>query len=159
MEKWEKQLTALLRLCAAETEEERKTLRRELRQLLQGMGPARPTPEGILRQLLLEMGVPDHLVGHAYLVRAVVLLVEDSMYIRNITFGLYPQVAAQLDTTAGRVERAIRNLIEVTWARGNEEVLNCYFGNIVTSEKAKPTNSEFIARLANLVKAKMREAA
>ena len=81
------------------------------------------------------------------------------MYIRNITFGLYPQVAAQLDTTAGRVERAIRNLIEVTWARGNEEVLNYYFGNIVTSEKAKPTNSEFIARLANLVKAKMREAA
>ena len=100
MEKWEKQLTALLWLCAAETEEERKTLRRELRQLLQGMGPARPTPEGVLRQLLLEMGVPDHLVGHAYLVRAVVLLVEDSMYIRNITFGLYPQVAAQLDTTA-----------------------------------------------------------
>ena len=63
------------------------------------------------------------------------------------------------DTTASRVERAIRHLIEVTWSRGDLEVLNRYFGNTLSPEKGKPTNGEFIARMANVVKQRMREAA
>lgn len=159
MEKLEKQMTALLRLCAAETEEERTVLRRELRRVLNGMDQENHDPERIIRQILLELGAPDHLVGHPYIIYAVMLVVEDGMYIHNITFGLYPQVAAKFDTTAARVERAIRNLIEVTWTRGDWEVLRRYFGNTISSDKGKPTNGEFIARIANVVKAKMREAA
>ena len=116
-------------------------------------------PEKIIRQILLELGAPDHLVGHPYIIQAILLVVEDGMYIHNITFGLYPQVAAKFDTTAARVERAIRNLIEVTWTRGDWEVLRRYFGNTISADKGKPTNGEFIARIANVVKAKIREAA
>lgn len=159
MENLEKQMTALLRLCAAETEEERTALRRELRRVLNGMDQEAADPERIIRQILLELGAPDHLVGHPYIIYAVMLVVEDGMYIHNITFGLYPQVAAKFDTTAARVERAIRNLIEVTWTRGDWEVLRRYFGNTISSDKGKPTNGEFIARIANVVKAKIREAA
>jgi len=81
------------------------------------------------------------------------------MYINNITFGLYPQLAARFDTTASRVERAIRHLVEVTWARGDLKVIRKYFGNTVCPHKAKPTNGEFIARLTNVVKQKLKEAA
>ena len=90
-------------------------------------------------------------------VQAVLLVVHDRMYINNITFGLYPQLAARFDTTAARVERAIRHLVEVTWSRGDLKVLERYFGNTVSPEKGKPTNGEFIARLANVVKEKMKE--
>ena len=71
--------------------------------------------------------------------------------------GLYPQPAARFDTTAARVERAIRHLVEVTWSRGDLKVLERYFGNTVSPEKGKPTNGECIARLANVVKEKMKE--
>jgi two-component system response regulator (stage 0 sporulation protein A) len=81
------------------------------------------------------------------------------MYIDNITFGLYPQLAAAFDTTAARVERAIRHLVEVTWTRGDMEVLMRYFGNTVSPEKGKPTNGEFIARITNIIKLRMKEAA
>ena len=77
----------------------------------------------------------------------------------SITFGLYPQLAAMFDTTASRVERAIRHLIEVTWTRGDWDTLNRYFGNTISAAKAKPTNGEFIARLANVIKQRLREAA
>ena len=159
MEKLERQMDALLRLCAAETEEERTALRRELRRILSGMDRENNDPEKIIRQILLELGAPDHLVGHPYIIQAILLVVEDGMYIHNITFGLYPQVAAKFETTAARVERAIRNLIEVTWTRGDWEVLRRYFGNTISADKGKPTNGEFIARIANVVKAKIREAA
>ena len=66
-------------------------------------------------------------------------------------------MAARFDTTAARVERAIRHLVEVTWSRGDLKVLERYFGNTVSPEKGKPTNGEFIARLANVVKEKMKE--
>lgn len=81
------------------------------------------------------------------------------LYIDNITFGLYPQLAAAFDTTAARVERAMRHLVEVTWTRGDVDVLNRYFGNTVSPDKGKPTNGEFIARITNIVKLRMKEAA
>ena len=86
-------------------------------------------------------------------------MIHDQMYINNITFGLYPQLAARFDTTAARVERAIRHLIEVTWSRGDVDVLMRYFGNTVSPDKGKPTNGEFIARLSNIVKLRLKEAA
>ena len=79
--------------------------------------------------------------------------------INNITFGLYPPIAAKFDTTASRVERGIRHLIEVTWTRADMDILCGYFGNTVSPDRGKPTNSEFIARIANVVRQRMREAA
>ena len=112
-----------------------------------------------IRQFLLELGAPDHLVGHPYVVEAILMSLENRMYIDNITFGLYPQLAAKFDTTASRVERAIRHLIEVTWTRGDLDILNRYFGNTVSPDKGKPTNGEFIARMVNIVRQKIKEAA
>lgn len=154
----EMQVEALMKLCTACDEKTREDARQEIRILLQGRNPEAgiPDSEDILRQVLLELGAPDHLLGHPYVVQAVLLVLYDQMYINNITFGLYPQLAARFDTTAARVERAIRHLIEVTWARGDLDVLARYFGNTVSPDKGKPTNGEFIARLANIVRQKMK---
>ncbi|MBQ3193468.1 MAG: sporulation initiation factor Spo0A C-terminal domain-containing protein [Oscillospiraceae bacterium] len=155
----EKQVDALMRLCTACDEETKKKAREEIRYLLQGR-PSRGAfldPEYQIRQILLELGAPDHLLGHPYAVQAVLLVIQDRVFIDQITFRLYPQLAAQFDTTASRVERAIRHLIEVTWTRGDLDILNHYFGSIVHPEKGKPTNGEFIARLANIVKQRLRE--
>lgn len=157
----EKQVDALMRLCTAEKESDRVLAREEVRRMLENRKVCRASsdPEYLIRELLLEVGAPDHLVGHPYTVQAILLVVQDRTYIDSITFGLYPQLAVIFDTTASRVERAIRHLIEVTWARGDWEVLNRYFGNTVSAEKGKPTNGEFIARMSNVVKQRLREAA
>lgn len=155
----ELKVDALMRLCAAENEADRRQLRRELTELMKARHLDRPDPEYLVRQLLLELGAPDHLVGHPYVVQAVLMCLENRMYIDNITFGLYPQLAAAFDTTAARVERAMRHLVEVTWTRGDVDVLNRYFGNTVSPDKGKPTNGEFVARLTNIVKLRMKEAA
>lgn len=157
----EMQVDALMRLCAAEEESDRSKAREEICRMLEKgrKGRVGVDPEYLIRELLLELGAPDHLVGHPYVVQGVLLVVQDRTYIDNITFGLYPQLAVIFDTTASRVERAIRHLIEVTWARGDWDVLNRYFGNTVRPDKAKPTNGEFIARLSNIIKQRMKEAA
>ena len=158
MKNLQMKVDALMRLCTAEQETERRKAAAEVRAMM-GTGfylPCRD-PEMLIRDILLELGAPDHLVGHPYVVQAILLVVEDRTYIDSITFGLYPQIAARFDTTAARVERAIRHLIEVTWARGDWDVLNRYFGNTISADKGKPTNGEFIARLSNVVKQRMRE--
>lgn len=156
----ETQIDTLMRLCAAEKENERERLRGELRRMLESrQREAAMDPETLIREMLLELGAPDHLLGHDYVVEAILLVVEDRTYISNITFGLYPQIAARFDTTAGRVERAIRHLIEVTWTRGDIDILGKYFGNTISLDKGKPTNGEFIARLSNVVKQQMKKTA
>ena len=156
----EQQVNALMRLCTAEKESERVKIREELRRLIVSRSAScAPDPEYLVRQLLLELGSPDHLLGHPYVVEAVLLVLSDQMYINNITFGLYPQLAAKFDTTAARVERAIRHLVEVTWTRGDWDVLGRYFGNTVSPDRGKPTNGEFVARITNIVKLRMKEAA
>ena len=157
----EMQVDALMRLCAAEEESDRTQVREEIRRMLKNRKPVRACadPEYLIRELLLELGAPDHLVGHPYTVQAILLVVQDRTYIDSITFGLYPQLAAMFDTTASRVERAIRHLIEVTWSRGDWDTLNRYFGNTVSADRGKPTNGEFIARMANVVRQRLREVA
>ena len=155
----EMQVEALMKLCTATDEAVRKEAREEIRFMLQGKKAAPADPEEQLRQILLELGAPDHLLGHAYVIEGILLVARDRTYINNITFGLYPQLAARFDTTASRVERAIRHLVEVTWTRGDMEVIAKYFGSTVSPEKGKPTNGEFIARLANVSKQNQQEAA
>ena len=159
MQNLEKQVDALMRLCVAEKETDRNRVREELMRMLELRKRGRMDPEEEVRRILLELGAPDHLVGHPYVVRAILLVVGDQLYINHITFGLYPQLAVEFDTTPARVERAIRHLIEVTWVRGDIDVLDRYFGNTISASRGKPTNGEFIARIANVVKSRMREAA
>ena len=159
MDTLQMQVNTLMRLCTAQNEGERSALREDLRRLMTPGQPKERNPEKVIRQILLELGAPDHLVGHPYMIQAILLVVENRTYIHNITFGLYPQVAAHFDTTAARVERALRHLIEVTWSRGDWEVLGRYFGNTISQDRGKPTNGEFVARIANVVRQRLEEAA
>ena len=159
MRNLELQVDALMRLCTAQTSTEQEQARQALRQMMQLPQPPSKDPEVLVRQILLELGTPDHLVGHPYVVEAVLMAVENRYYINNITFGLYPQIAAKFDTTASRVERGIRHLIEVTWSRTDVDILYRFFGNTVTPSRGKPTNGEFIARLVSIVQQQLRQTA
>ena len=96
-----------------------------------------------------EIGVPAHIKGYQYLREAILLAIEDMDVINAVTKALYPGVARRFNTTPSRVERAIRHAIEVAWDRGDLEVLQKYFGYTVSNTKGKPTNSEFIAMIAD----------
>ena len=159
MSNLEKKVEAMMRLCVTENEKDRDIIREEIRNYLRNLNTGSLDPEQEIRRILLELGAPDHLVGHPYVIRAILLVMGDRLYINNITFGLYPQLAVEFDTTPARVERAIRHLIEVTWCRGDLDILDKYFGNTVSASRGKPTNGEFIARMSNVVKSKMRTAA
>ena len=106
----------------------------------------------ISRNLLFELGVPEHILGSRYLIKAIELAVQDRHIIDAMQKGLYPAVAQCFDTTGPRVERAIRHAIELSWDRGDMDVLQRYFGFTVSNIKGKPTNSEFIARCMNIVR-------
>lgn len=147
----EDKVDALMQLCAAQPGTEQEKARRLVRGIAARYLPETMNTEALVRRLLLELGAPDHLLGHAYTVLAVRLVVQDEMCIHSITFGLYPQVAAAYHTTAARVERGIRSLVEVTWERGSLDAQERYFGSTISPERGKPTNAEFIARLANIV--------
>jgi two-component system response regulator (stage 0 sporulation protein A) len=97
----------------------------------------------------LEARVTAHIKGYQYLREAIIIAVEDMDVINAVTKVLYPEVAKRFGTTASRVERAIRHAIEVAWDRGDLETLQKYFGYTVSNAKGKPTNSEFIAMIAD----------
>ena len=159
MRNLEWQVDTLMRLCSAQTPSGQAQARQALRLLVEGSQMPAMDPEYLVRQILLELGTPDHLVGHPFVVEAVLMSVENRYYINNVTFGLYPQIAAKFDTTATRVERGIRHLIEVTWLRGDMDTLTRYFGNTIDPARGKPTNGEFIARLANVVNMQLKQVA
>ena len=99
--------------------------------------------------MIHEIGVPAHIKGYQYVREAIMIAVEDMDVINAVTKVLYPEVARRFGTTPSRVERAIRHAIEVAWDRGDLETLQKYFGYTVSISKGKPTNSEFIAMLAD----------
>lgn len=108
-----------------------------------------PALEGMVTAIIHEIGVPAHIKGYQYLREAILLAVEDMDVINAVTKVPYPEVARRFSTTPSRVERAIRHAIEVAWDRGDLETLQKYFGYTVNSAKGKPTNSEFIAMIAD----------
>ena len=105
--------------------------------------------EAMVTSIIHEIGVPAHIKGYQYLREAIMIAVDDMDVINAITKVLYPQVAKTLSTTPSRVERAIRHAIEVAWDRGDLETLQRFFGYTVSNTKGKPTNSEFIALIAD----------
>lgn len=99
--------------------------------------------------IIHQMGVPAHIKGYQYLRDAILLVIDEVNLLGAITKELYPMIAQKYNTTASRVERAIRHAIELAWDRGNVEMMNKFFGYTINVERGKPTNSEFIAMVAD----------
>ena len=118
---------------------------------------------GIVRDLekdvtdmIHEIGVPAHIKGYQYLREAIMMSVQDVDMLGSITKVLYPTIAKKYQTTSSRVERAIRHAIEVAWSRGRMETLDALFGYTINTGKGKPTNSEFIALIADKIRLQYR---
>lgn len=110
------------------------------------------TPKNLeveVTKVIHEIGVPAHVKGYQYLRDAIMLVVEEINYLGAVTKELYPTIAQKYDTTPSRVERAIRHAIELAWDRGDVDKINKFFGYTINGEKGKPTNSEFIAIIAD----------
>jgi len=111
-----------------------------------------PTPKNLeieVTRIIHEIGVPAHVKGYQYLRAAIMLVTEEINYLGAVTKELYPTIAKRYDTTPSRVERAIRHAIELAWDRGDIDRINKFFGYTINGEKGKPTNSEFIAIIAD----------
>lgn len=125
--------------------------------LLPDPNAGRQTLEANVTAIIHEIGVPAHIKGYQYLREAIMMTVENMEVINAVTKILYPEVARKFGTTASRVERAIRHAIEVAWDRGDLDTLQKYFGFTVSNSKGKPTNSEFIAMIADRLQLQRRQ--
>lgn len=112
--------------------------------------------EAQVTQIIHQVGIPAHIKGYQYLRTAIMMVVGNNMIINEVTKTLYPTVANKFGTTSSRVERAIRHAIEVAWDRGDVDMLNSFFGYTIQNNKGKPTNSEFIAMIADNLRLKMK---
>lgn len=119
----------------------------------------KPDMETMVTDVIHEIGIPAHIKGYQYLRRAIMMVIDDLDVINSITKELYPSVAKEFKTTPSRVERAIRHAIEVAWDRGDTEVLNSFFGYTIANSKGKPTNSEFIAMIADRLRLQSKKGA
>ncbi|MBR5429123.1 MAG: sporulation transcription factor Spo0A [Firmicutes bacterium] len=134
---------------------EMETLEKRIRQVASytdEAGPALPRASSLevdITRILHQMGVPAHVKGYQYLRNAILCVTEDPNLMGAVTKELYPLVAEAHNTTASRVERAIRHAIELAWDRGNVDLMNRYFGYTIDVERGKPTNSEFIAMISD----------
>jgi two-component system, response regulator, stage 0 sporulation protein A len=117
--------------------------------LVSTQGPSKKSLESAITQIIHEIGVPAHIKGYHYLREAIGIVFNDVEILGSITKTLYPRIAERFKTTPSRVERAIRHSIEVAWGRGNVEAIRAVFGYTVSASKTKPTNSEFIAMIAD----------
>ena len=116
--------------------------------------PSREDIETQVTKVIHQIGVPAHIKGYQYLRTAILMTISDNDIINSVTKILYPSVAKKYQTTTSRVERAIRHAIEVAWDRGDVDTLNSYFGYTIQNNRGKPTNSEFIAMIADNMRLK-----
>ena len=130
----------------------------EITRQTSGRAAGNPSIESMVTNVIHEIGVPAHIKGYQYLREAIIIAVNDMDVINAITKVLYPQVAKTFQTTPSRVERAIRHAIEVAWDRGDLDTLQRFFGYTVSNTKGKPTNSEFIALIADKLQLQLKGA-
>ena len=114
--------------------------------------------EALVTNVIHEVGVPAHIKGYQYLKEAIMMVIGDIDVINQITKQLYPDIARKYKTTPSRVERAIRHAIEVAWGRGQQDTVENIFGYTVSAAKGKPTNSEFIAMIADKLRLELKTA-
>jgi two-component system response regulator (stage 0 sporulation protein A) len=107
--------------------------------------------EHAVSRLMIDMGIPVHLQGFHYMRTAVMIAAGDMGVVGSVTKLLYPEIARRYNTTNGKVERAIRNAIEISWERGNRHTFEMLFGYCLESGQGRPTNSEYIAAIADMV--------
>ena len=113
--------------------------------------------ESEITTIIHEIGIPAHIKGYQYLRDAIMMSVQDMDMLNSVTKVLYPGIAKKYQTTASRVERAIRHAIEVAWSRGKMDTIDEMFGYTVSNYKGKPTNSEFIALVTDRIRLEMKE--
>lgn len=128
-------------LCGLPDKEQTEVVRKEI---------SEPEIAKEITQVMIELGTPANLKGYRYIREGILYSLKNEVH--GITKELYPHIARMFDTTSTRVERAIRHAIEATWERADFAVLKKYFGNTVSSKHGKPTNSEFIAMIADKLK-------
>ena len=109
-----------------------------------------------MTKVMIEMGVPAHLKGYQYLRSSIMMAEEDMEVVGSVTKLLYPEIAKRYKTTEQKVERAIRNAIEVSWLRGNVQIFEELFGYSVQTGNGRPTNSEYIAQIADKISLDLR---
>ena len=112
--------------------------------------------EAAITNIIHEIGVPAHIKGYLYLRDSITMVINNMELLSAVTKELYPSIARKYNTTSSRVERAIRHAIEVAWGRGRVDVINSLFGYTIHNEKGKPTNSEFIAMVADKLRLEMK---
>lgn len=150
----EKKINAIMRYIIADGQAEKDKIMEEIKAMIEPV--EKENIEDVISEILVELGMPSHILGYQYSAYAIKIAVYDPDIINNVTLVLYPAVAKYFDTVASRAERAIRHGIECAWERCNIDVIEKYFGNTVSPIKGKPTNSEFIARIANIVRRRIR---
>lgn len=152
----ERKVNALARAMLARDPVNKSRALEELSQLMQTKSERYQDVDAAVRASLLELGVPERILGYERLVLAISLVVEDKNLTNSMTKTLYPMVADMLQTTKSGTERGIRHAIEVCWDRMDLDTMQTYFGNTVSPLKGKPTNGEFIARVARAVRERMK---
>lgn len=146
----EEKVDTLMRYCVAQSEQARRHYHVDLQAML---GTERENDvEEAIDQALADLGVPDHLLGYRYLQSAICMAVAEPDTVYCITSLLYPGVARRYGTTAQLVERAIRHAVECGWNRCDGAMREQYFGGKIKPGRFKPTNAEYIARLANIIR-------
>lgn len=158
MEKLEKKIDLIARALLSRNASDRSEALSQLQELMSRRAETPTDPDSLIRAILLELGMPDHIKGHAYTVCALTALIEDPTLIDAVTGKLYPLVASIHGVTPVRVERAIRHAIEVCLTRIELDTMSTYFGSTISALRGKPTNSEFLARIANVARQRLRAA-
>lgn len=130
------------------------TIQRQRIEAASMTNPSNEDMEAQVTKIIHQIGVPAHIKGYQYLRTAILMTISDNEIINSVTKILYPSVAKKYSTTTSRVERAIRHAIEVAWDRGDVDTLNSYFGYTIQNNRGKPTNSEFIAMIADNMRLK-----
>ena len=159
MRTMEKKLNAIMRFLVADNSQKRNEARKEMLNLLQDDKRGFYCVEDLeyeVQKMLLELGVPDRLLGHRYLVTAIIMVIQNPDVINGITKELYPAVGEAHGCTAARAERAMRHAITVSVDRCDPEIFSQIFGNTVSPHTGAPINSEFISRVANEIKMRLK---
>ena len=156
MSEFEVCVNAICEVLVASNEKDRQKAKDNLKAFLEKQASKSADAEMIIRDMFLEMSVPDHLIGYEYAITAILLCLEDRAYLDSMPRLLYPEVAKRCNSSSVNTERAIRHLIEETFERGDRSSIERYFGNLIRAGSGKVTNSEFFGRMANIVRKKMR---
>ena len=157
MELLTKKVKAIIDFELATTQQERSKAELKIRDLQSRTSNPTQTAEQMIRRILFELGVPEHLVGYQYIIDAVLMVVDEPKLINRLYGnGLYLFVGSKNGATASKVERGIRFVVDRVFLNCDMDILHRYFGNTIDPNRGKATNGEFIARMSNVVREQMK---